>query len=149
MGMTQDIPSIMKLTGVKCRTIEQIFQDYRNKGTVMREHVYQELRGRKHSLTPANTKVKSISQWSHQLCDRFCHSFCVDHRPDWFLDELLNLLKHNRFISVHYTTIHREIERAAVSTKKLDEIAEERSEPSRLDYIREISQIPVDYLAFP
>jgi transposase len=29
----------------------------------------------------------------------------VQHRPDWFLNELLNLLKHNRFVSVHYTTI--------------------------------------------
>ncbi|KAJ7690878.1 Homeodomain-like protein [Mycena rosella] len=49
----------------------------------------------------------------------------VQHQPDWFLDELLNLLKHNRFISVHYTTIHRELERAGMSTKKLKEIAEE------------------------
>ena len=29
----------------------------------------------------------------------------IQERPDWFLDELLNLLKHNCFISVHYTTI--------------------------------------------
>ncbi|KAJ7304645.1 hypothetical protein DFH08DRAFT_758666 [Mycena albidolilacea] len=72
----------------------------------------------------------------------------IHHRPDSFLDELLNLLKHNRFISVHYTTIHRELERAGMSTKKLDEVAEERSEPSRLDYIREISQIPADCIAF-
>jgi hypothetical protein len=35
-----------------------------------------------------------------------------------------------------------------MSTKKLDEVAEERSEPSRLDYIREISQIPADCFAF-
>lgn len=42
---------------------------------------------------------------------RLLHHDDVDHliqlihnRPDWFLDELLNLLKHNRFISVHYTT---------------------------------------------
>jgi transposase len=72
----------------------------------------------------------------------------IHHRPDWFLDELLNLLKHNRFISVHYTMIHRELERAGMSTKKLDEIAEERSEPSRLDYVREISEIPANYIAF-
>ncbi|KAJ6454596.1 Homeodomain-like protein, partial [Mycena sanguinolenta] len=52
----------------------------------------------------------------------------VHERPDWFLDELLNLLQHNRFISVHYTTIHRELERVGMSTKKLTEIAEERSE---------------------
>ncbi|KAJ7850585.1 hypothetical protein B0H13DRAFT_2360572 [Mycena leptocephala] len=72
----------------------------------------------------------------------------TQHQPDCFLDELLNLLKHNRFISVHYTTIHRELKRAGMSTKILKEIAEERSEPSRLDDVREISQYPADYLGF-
>ena len=33
----------------------------------------------------------------------------IRHRPDWFLDELLDLLQNNRFISVHYSTIHREL----------------------------------------
>lgn len=68
MGMTQDILNIMQLTGVKRRTIERIFADYRNKGTVMREHMYQELRGRKHSLTVRDTKVKPLSSSSkHEL----------------------------------------------------------------------------------
>ncbi|KAJ7894747.1 hypothetical protein B0H13DRAFT_2339121 [Mycena leptocephala] len=67
---------------------------------------------------------------------------------DWFLDELLKLLQHNRFISVHYTTIHRELERAGISTKKLTEIAEERCGPTRLDYVREISQYPAHFLGF-
>jgi 5S rRNA maturation endonuclease (ribonuclease M5) len=57
MGMTRDISTIVELTRVKRRTIEQIFQDYRNKGTVMREHMYKELRERKHSLTDRDTKV--------------------------------------------------------------------------------------------
>jgi transposase len=56
----------------------------------------------------------------------------IQERPDWFLDELLNLLKRNQFISLHYSTIHRELERAGMSTKVLKEIAEERSEPTRL-----------------
>lgn len=64
MGMSQDIPNIVKLTGVKRRTIERIFADYRNKGTVMRGHMYKELRGRKHSLTVADTKVRSASSLS-------------------------------------------------------------------------------------
>jgi hypothetical protein len=33
MGMNHDIDSIAAMTRVKCRTIEQIFQDYRNKDT--------------------------------------------------------------------------------------------------------------------
>jgi transposase len=39
--------------------------------------------------------------------------------PDWFLNELLNLLKTNRFISVHYATIHRTLTRAGASLKKI------------------------------
>ena len=51
-------------------------------------------------------------------------------RPDWFLAELLGLLKTNRFISVHYVTIHRELCRAHVSLKKLKKIASERMKTS-------------------
>ncbi|KAJ7245495.1 hypothetical protein C8J57DRAFT_979915, partial [Mycena rebaudengoi] len=72
----------------------------------------------------------------------------VRHQPDWFLSELLNLLKHNRFVSVHYTTIHRELERAGMSTKQLTVIAIERSELSRTDYVREVSYYPAHYLSF-
>jgi len=42
----------------------------------------------------------------------------VCHRPEWFLDELLVLLDTNHFISVHYATIHRELERVGVPLKK-------------------------------
>ncbi|KAG1860033.1 hypothetical protein F4604DRAFT_1509101, partial [Suillus subluteus] len=52
----------------------------------------------------------------------------VKHRPDWFLDELPLLLSDNRFISVHYTTIYRELSRAGISCKKLKKIAKERNE---------------------
>src|SRR6267154_3939242 len=52
----------------------------------------------------------------------------VRHRPEWFLDELLVLLDTNRFVSVHYATIHRELERVGVSLKKLKRIAKERNE---------------------
>ncbi|KAJ7170630.1 hypothetical protein C8R43DRAFT_1085195 [Mycena crocata] len=72
----------------------------------------------------------------------------VRHSPDWFLDELLELLRHNHFISVHYTTIHNELVRAGMSLKQLKFIAEERSEPTRHDFVREVSQYPADYLGF-
>jgi len=42
----------------------------------------------------------------------------VRQRPDLFLDELLDLLKTNRFISVHYVTIHRELVCAGAEHKK-------------------------------
>ena len=72
----------------------------------------------------------------------------VQARPDWFLDELLGLLEDNRFISVHFTTIFRELQRAGVSLKKLKKIAKERSEDVRADYVREMAQYSTDQLGF-
>ena len=77
----------------------------------------------------------------HAGCYRILHYDDIDyllrlvrHHPDYFLDELLDLVTHNRFISVHFSTIHRELERAGMSTKILKEIALERSEPTRIDF---------------
>ncbi|KAF8230737.1 hypothetical protein L208DRAFT_1072033, partial [Tricholoma matsutake] len=52
----------------------------------------------------------------------------IHQNPDYFLNELLYLLETNRFISTHYVTIHRELERAGVSLKKLKRIVKERNE---------------------
>ena len=52
----------------------------------------------------------------------------IQHRPNWFLDELLYLLQTNRFVSIHYTTIHRELVHARVSSKKIKKIASERND---------------------
>ncbi|KAG2355277.1 hypothetical protein BDR07DRAFT_1171063, partial [Suillus spraguei] len=41
----------------------------------------------------------------------------IRQNPDYFLDELTHLLATNEFISVHFTTIFRELERANVSYK--------------------------------
>ncbi|KAJ6534400.1 hypothetical protein B0H19DRAFT_1324112 [Mycena capillaripes] len=72
----------------------------------------------------------------------------VNLRPDWFLDEILTLLKHNRFISVHFTTIFRELERLGMSRKKLKKITAECNENVRNDYVRRISEYPAEYLGF-
>lgn len=72
----------------------------------------------------------------------------VKLRPDWFLDELLNLLKHNRYISVHFTTIFRELECLGMSRKKLKKIASERNENLRLDFVRRMGEYPAEYLGF-
>ena len=70
------------------------------------------------------------------------------HQPDWFLDELLYLLESNRFISVHFTTIHRELVRAGVSSKKIKKIAAERNEPLRADFIGRMAQYAPEQLGF-
>ncbi|KAJ6528021.1 hypothetical protein B0H19DRAFT_969404 [Mycena capillaripes] len=72
----------------------------------------------------------------------------VNLRPDWFLDELLHLLKHNRYISVHFTTIFRELKRLGMSRKKLQKIASERNENLRLDFVRRMAEYPAEYLGF-
>jgi transposase len=72
----------------------------------------------------------------------------VEQNPDYFLDEMLYLLKTNRFISVHYTTVHRALERAGVSHKKLKKIAYERSEPLRADFIGRMAKYEPEELGF-
>ena len=72
----------------------------------------------------------------------------VKSNPDYFLDELLNLLRTNRFISVHYITVHRALERAGVSRKKLKKVAAERNEKLRADFIGNISQYEAEELGF-
>lgn len=64
----------------------------------------------------------------------------IQHRPDWFLDELPYLLPTNRFVSLHYTTIHQELVRARVSSKKIKKIASERNEALRADFVRRMAQ---------
>ncbi|KAG1725774.1 hypothetical protein EDD22DRAFT_789656 [Suillus occidentalis] len=72
----------------------------------------------------------------------------IRHRPGWFLDELLELLDTNRFISVHYTTIHRELERIGISLKKLKRIAKERNEQRRMEFTIQMSQYLPEEIGF-
>ncbi|TFY78726.1 hypothetical protein EWM64_g5286 [Hericium alpestre] len=72
----------------------------------------------------------------------------VRQNPDYFLDELLHLLQTNRLISMHYTTIHRELERAGVSCKKLKKIAMECSKERRAEFILRMAHYEPEELAF-
>jgi transposase len=72
----------------------------------------------------------------------------VRNNPDYFLDELLDLLKTNRFISIHFTTIHHELEHAGMSRKRLKKIALERNEDNRADFVIHVSQYTRRQLGF-
>ncbi|KII82766.1 hypothetical protein PLICRDRAFT_666830 [Plicaturopsis crispa FD-325 SS-3] len=72
----------------------------------------------------------------------------VRQNPDYFLDELLHLLKTNRFISIHFTTIHNELVRAGVSLKKLKKVALERDEAGRAAFVQRMSQYLPEELGF-
>jgi transposase len=72
----------------------------------------------------------------------------LSHHPDWFLDELQSLLLTNRFISVHFVTIQRELLRAGISYKKIRRIASEHSEVLRADFIQRMAQYLPEQLGF-
>jgi transposase len=60
----------------------------------------------------------------------------------------LYLLKTNRFLSVHFTTIHRTLERTRVSRKKLQRIAKERDEDQRAEFIANMARYLPEELGF-
>jgi len=72
----------------------------------------------------------------------------IKHRPDWFLDELQYMLQTNRFIAAHFTTIHRELVRAGISSKKIKKVASERNEQLRADFIGRMAQYSPEQLGF-
>ena len=72
----------------------------------------------------------------------------IRQNPDYFLDELLRMLKTNRFISVHYTTIHDELVHAGVSQKRLQRIALERNEALHADFNSRMAQFSPEELGF-
>ena len=72
----------------------------------------------------------------------------INHRPDWFLDELLGLLDTNRFILVHFTTIYRELECSGVSLKKLRWIVKECDENLHADFVRTMGQYSPEEIGF-
>ena len=98
---------------------------------------------------PANLTLISISimGFSHDITDTIQPVFqnvvtaltymiaLINHRPDWFLDKLLGLLNTNRFISVHFTMIYRQLKCSGVSLKKLRWIVKENTALRRLAFL--------------
>ena len=58
------------------------------------------------------------------------------------------MLKTNRFISVHYMTIHNELIRVGVSQKRLQHIALEWNEALHAEFIAHMAQFYPDKLGF-
>lgn len=68
------------------------------------------------------------------------------HKPTLFLDEYQRRLKEYRLLSLSMATIHRELQRAGLSTKRVQKMAAERDPMKRADFVRRISQYPATYL---
>lgn len=72
----------------------------------------------------------------------------IEHHPTWFLDEFSEMLDSNRFISIHYVTVHRTLECAGVSYKKLQCIAKERNELHRAEFVARMAQYQSEEIGF-
>ncbi|KIJ18224.1 hypothetical protein PAXINDRAFT_71583, partial [Paxillus involutus ATCC 200175] len=72
----------------------------------------------------------------------------VNDNPDYFLDELVQLMVTNWFIAVHFTTIFEHLKCSSVSWKKLKCIASEQNEDCRAKFIAHMAQYNPDELGF-
>jgi len=126
-----DLDDILDCVGFKERTFYRVLRLYRETGEVAMPK--SNLRGRPRKL--------HIDDSTYLLT-------LVNHRPDWFLDELEGLLRTNQFISIQWTTIQRTLERAGISVKKIRRIAEERDEDLRADFVRQMGQYSPDEIGF-
>ncbi|OAX41969.1 hypothetical protein K503DRAFT_767209 [Rhizopogon vinicolor AM-OR11-026] len=77
-----------------------------------------------------------------------CQLPLVRQNPDYFLDKFMHMLKTNRFISVHFTTIFCELKRIGLSHKKLKWITKERNETLRAEFIARMTQYDLSELGF-
>jgi transposase len=123
---------ILECVGFSRRTFLRICKLYRETGDVVKPR--SEYIGRPRALN-----IEDVAYLTE----------LVQHRPDWFLDELAGLVQRNRFISLHYTTIHRELHRAGISLKKLRKVAKERNEDVRADFMRRMAHYTSDELFVP
>ena len=82
------LPNILNSCNISRATFYHIWKLWQETGDVI-----------SHRNTSRQTRLLDGSniQYLNQL---------IEENPDYFLDELLSLLKSNCFISVHYTTIH-------------------------------------------
>jgi transposase len=132
-GEFLDLQDILDCVGFSKRTFQRIHALWVATGDVVKHRFGPPTQGRPRSLNFADVDylVRLIQQ-----------------RPDWFLNELLNLLKTNRFISVHYVTVHRTLVRTGVSLKKLKKIASERDEDRRNAFINHMAMYEPHELGF-
>lgn len=124
---------ILDSCGFSERTWFRILKLWRETGDVVNHQPSTAMRGRLRALDRE---------------DIDCLLRLVRQNPDYFLDELMHLLATNQFISVHFTTIFRELEHADVSYKKLKRIAKERNETLRAAFIARMAQYDPSELGF-
>ena len=125
------VPDIIDCLQIGCHTCCQVLDPWRTTGNVMQH-------------------TNRVHSWPHLL-----HFDDIDYlqqiiraHPDWFLNELLELLETNCFILAHYLTIHQELVQAGISIKKLNKIALECNENLHANYIHHMAQYSPEQLGF-
>ena len=88
-GEVLPLPDILACMGFSKRTFYHVLKLWRETGDIV-SHQRAAHTGHPHLLHYDNI------QYFLRL---------IQHQPDWFLAELLNLLKTNYFVSVHYTLL--------------------------------------------
>jgi transposase len=125
------LSDILDAVGFSRSTFFRVLNIWNETGQVSRERSY--LRGRPRLLHREDVKYLLT---------------LVKHRPQFFLQELQQLLLHNRLVSVHFTTIHRTFEKMGFSTKMLRKIAAERSDIVRADFLLRMGDYETEQLMF-
>ena len=126
-----DLPDILSCCNISQSTWYRLYHLWKETHRVVREPA-------KHISSP-----RSLHNDDVQYLLRLMRA-----NPDTFLDEFLHLLKTNRFISVHYTTIHRALEHSGISRKKLSRITSERDEDARAEFMLRMARYSPEELAF-
>ncbi|EIM83126.1 uncharacterized protein STEHIDRAFT_42801, partial [Stereum hirsutum FP-91666 SS1] len=106
---------------------------------------------RKHRLTGSVTNRQPVGQGRPRsvLFRDAEYLLCLArHRPTSFLDEYCQRLHSDRYLPIHFTTIHRFFTRAGLSVKHVQKMARERDPIKRADYIRRIGQYSPVCLVF-
>ncbi|PPR08155.1 hypothetical protein CVT24_012145 [Panaeolus cyanescens] len=124
-------PIILDYLGFSSRTIDRILALWNRTGDVIRE----------------SNGIRGCPRKLHHSDVDYLKTL-VQHRPDWFLDELQHLLLTNRFIAVHLSTIHRELVRAGFSYKTITKLASERNENLRADFVQRMANYQPEQLGF-
>jgi transposase len=122
---------ILPLVGISRATFYRCLSLWRNTGNVI--PAPSGLRGRPRLLV-----VEDID-WLLEI---------IAYDPDTFLDEFDDLLRTNRFIAVHYSTICRALQAAGISRKRISKIAIERDDILRGHFVRTMSAFTPEQLGF-
>ncbi|KAJ3874508.1 hypothetical protein F5051DRAFT_473892, partial [Lentinula edodes] len=127
-----DLSEILDCVGFSERTFYRVLACWSETGDVIPH---------KYGLTTGRPRAMLYDDIDYLLC-------LVRHKPNYFLDELLLLFEENCFISVHYSTIMRELSRCNIPLKKLRRIAKEHCPFKRAAYVAAIGQYTPDQLGF-